>query len=184
MIQNWEFSPHYYQLSLDALETALNKIPAYQSWRRLDPGAGYPVDTRYRAMPPLTKKDIREHFPDGFVPSDMNIQKGLDSGEISFVNTSGTTDDKVTNIWNQKWWDASEKASWKLNSYASRLATGEHPEAILVNPLNVGIVSDTVDLPLEQRRLARFLYLSERTSYSAWKLIHHYWRSYAVMPSE
>ena len=168
MIQTWEFSPHYYQLSLDALETALNKIPAYQSWRLFDPGAGYPVDTRYRAMPPLTKKDIREHFPDGFVPSDMNIQKGLDSGEISFVNTSGTTDDKVTNIWNQKWWDASERASWQLNSYASRLATGEHAEAILVNPLNVGIVSDTVDLPLEQRRLARFLYLSERTSYSAW----------------
>ena len=43
------------------------------------------------------------------------------------------------------------------------LATGEHPEAILVNPLNVGIASDTVDLPLTQRRLARFLYLSERT---------------------
>ena len=123
-------------------------------------------------MPALTKKDIREHFPDGFVPPEMNIQKGLDSGEISFVNTSGTTDDKVTNIWNQKWWDASERASWKLNSYASRLATGEHREAILVNPLNVGIASDTIDLPLEQRRLARFLYLSERTSYSAWTNQH------------
>ena len=100
----------------------------------------------------------------------MNIQSGLDSGEISFVSTSGTTDDKVTNIWNQKWWDASERASWKLNSYAARLATGEHPEAILVNPLNVGIASDTVDLPLEKRRLARFLYLSERTNYTAWTL--------------
>ena len=172
MIQNWEFSPDYCQLSLDELETALKKIPAYQSWSVFDPGAAYPVDARYQAMPALTKKDIREHFPDGFVPPEMNIQQGLDRGEISFVNTSGTTDDKVTNIWNQKWWDASERSSWKLNSYASRLATGEHPEAILVNPLNVGIASDTVVLPMEQRRLARFLYLSERTSYSAWTSRH------------
>ena len=168
MTQNWEFSVDYDKQSLNALETALKEIPAYQSWRVYDPGAVYPVETRYQAMPALTKKDIREHFPNGFVSTDMNIQQGLDSGEISFVSTSGTTDDKVTNIWNQKWWDDSERASWKLNSYASRLATGEHPEAILVNPLNVGIASDTIDLPLEQRRLARFLYLSERTSYSAW----------------
>ena len=172
MNPNWKFSSDYYHLSLDALDTALKEIPAYRSWRAFDPGGRCPVDTRYQAMPALTKKDIREHFPNGFVPPDVNIQKGLDGGEISFVQTSGTTDDKVTNIWNQKWWDASERASWKLNSHASRLATGEHPEAILVNPLNVGIASDTIDLPLAERRLARFLYLSERTSYSAWTKSH------------
>ena len=168
MNQNWEFSLDYYQLSLDTLDTALKTIPAYKSWRAYDPGIRYPVDTRYQVMPALTKKDIREYFPNGFVPPEVNIQRGLDSGEISFVNTSGTTDDKVTNIWNQKWWDASERTSWKLNAHASRLATGEHPEAILVNPLNVGIASDTVDLPMTERRLARFLYLSERTNYTAW----------------
>ena len=172
MNPNWKFSLDYYQMSLAALETALKEIPAYRSWRIYDPGASYPVDTRYEAMPFLTKKDIREYFPNGFVPPDVDIQKGLDSGEISFVQTSGTTDDKVTNIWNQKWWDTSERASWKLNAHALRLATGEHPEAILVNPLNVGIASDTNDLPMEKRRLARFLYLSERTSYAAWNNAH------------
>ena len=172
MIQNGEFSLDYYQLSLDTLETALRNIPAYKSWRIYDPGPRYPVGTRYQAMPALTKKDIREHFPDGFVPPEVNIQSGLDRGEISFVSTSGTTDDKVTNVWNQKWWDASERASWKLNSYTAQLATGEHPEAILVNPLNVGIASDTADLPLGKRRLARFLYLNERTDYTAWTTRH------------
>jgi phenylacetate-CoA ligase len=123
-------------------------------------------------MPVLTKKDIREFTANGFVPPGLNMQQGLDSGEISYVNTSGTTDDKVTNIWNQKWWDASEKASWKLNAHTARLATGKHPEAILVNPLNVGIPSDIEDLPLEQRRVARFLYLSERTGHTAWTAAH------------
>jgi phenylacetate-coenzyme A ligase PaaK-like adenylate-forming protein len=172
MMQKWEFSLKYYQDSSAALDTALKEIPAYQSWRDFDPGVLLSVDTRYQAMPVLTKKDIREYFPLGFVSPGVNIQHALDSGEISFVSTSGTTDDKVTNIWNQKWWDASERASWKLNTYAARLATGEHPEAILVNPLNVGIASDNSDLPLENRRLARFLYLSERTNYTAWTAEH------------
>jgi phenylacetate-CoA ligase len=172
MIQDGEYSLDYYQLSLHTLETALRNIPAYKSWRIYDPGPRFPVDTRYQAMPALTKKDIREYFPDGFVPSGVNIQSGLDRGEISFVSTSGTTDDKVTNVWNQKWWDASERASWKLNSYTAQLATGEHPEAILVNPLNVGIASDNVDLPTEKRRLARFLYLNERTDYTTWTTRH------------
>ena len=98
MMQKWEFSLKYYQDSAYELETALKEIPAYKSWRDYDPGFQYPVDTRYQAMPALTKKDIREHFPGGFVPPGVNIQRGLDSGEISFVSTSGTTDDKVTNL--------------------------------------------------------------------------------------
>ena len=75
MTQNWEFSLDYYQLSLDTLETALRNIPAYQSWRVYDPGSRFPVDTRYQAMPALTKKDIREHFPDGFVPPEREYSE-------------------------------------------------------------------------------------------------------------
>lgn len=172
MTQNWKFPADYYRHSLDVLEIALHEIPAYRSWRSYDPGAEYPIDTRYRAMPSLTKKDIREHFPDGFVPAGCNIRSALARGEISFVDTSGTTDDKVTNIWNQKWWDASERASWKLNSCASRLATGSHPEAILVSPLNAGYTSDEVDIPMGKRRLSRFLYLNEKTNQLLWTSQH------------
>ena len=172
MTLKWKFPVDYKRHSQDILDMALSELKAYQSWRVYDPGPEFPIDTRYNAMPALTKKEIREHFPDGFVPSVHDVQAGLNSGEISFVDTSGTTDDKVTNIWNQKWWDASERASWKLNAHASRLATGDHPEAILVNPLNVGYVSDEIDLPMEKRRLSRFLYLSEKTSPYAWTTQH------------
>jgi phenylacetate-coenzyme A ligase PaaK-like adenylate-forming protein len=172
MTIRWEFSPDYYKRSLSAFETALNHIAIYKSWQPLDPGGKYPIDTRFAAMPAITKGDIREHFPQGILPIDRDINRGLADREIALVETGGTTEDKLTNIWNQKWWDASERASWKLNSRANKIATGEHREAILANPCNVGFISDNVNLPLEKRRLSRFLYLNEKTDPTSWTSEH------------
>jgi phenylacetate-CoA ligase len=163
------FSPEYIKKSTDILEYAVKNLGTYKSWQAYDPGPGHNIDDRFAAMPVITKKEIRENFPQGFVPPDKDVDKGIESGDISFVKTSGSSDAfRVTNIWNQPWWDASERASWELNAHASRLATGEHPEAILVNARNVGIISDEADLPLEKRRLGRFLYLNEKTDPLAW----------------
>jgi len=168
MISQHRYPPEYYQKSLDALEASL-KLGAYRSWRAFDLGDGNSVDDRYALLPALTKSDIRAHFPGGFVPRDKDVESGLTSGEISYVKTSGSAGAfQVTNIWNQGWWDASERASWRLNSHATRLATGDHPEAILANSLNVGFISDDGDLPLEKRRLGRFLFLNEKTDPSRW----------------
>ncbi len=162
----------YERRSLAVLEKALAEVGAYRSWRMYDPGPAHPVNKRYAAMPALTKTDIREHFPLGFIPPDRDFQQGLESREIGLVETSGSIGDKVTNIWNQKWWDASERSSWKLNSVAARVAAGDHPEAILVNALNVGIPSDREELPMEKRRLGRFLYLNEKTDNASWTSGH------------
>lgn len=169
MIHLPEFTPEYYKKSLDVLETSLKNLDAYLSWRAFDPGPSHSVNERYAALPALTKNDIRQHFPKGLVPSDKDIEAGLESGEISYASTSGSSDSfRVTNIWNQKWWDASERASWQYNSHALQYATGDHTEAILANALNVGFISDTEDLPFEKRRLNRFLYLNEKTDPSRW----------------
>jgi phenylacetate-CoA ligase len=164
------FSSEYTQKSLETLETSLKTLGAYRNWRAFDPGAGFSVDIRYAALPALTKKEIREFFPKGFVPADKDVEVGLASGEIHYVNTSGTSDAfRVTNIWNQAWWDASERGSWRLNAHAVRLATGDQPEALLGNARSIGILSDDVDLSFEKRRLARFLYLNEKSDPSRWK---------------
>jgi phenylacetate-CoA ligase len=163
------FSKEYIQKSTSLLEYAMKNLGAYKSWQALDPGLGQDIAERYAALPVITKKEIRENFPQGFVPPDKDVEKGIERGEINFVKTSGSSDTfRVTNIWNQPWWDASERASWMLNSDAARLATGNHPEAILVNARNVGIVSDEADLPMEKRCLDRFLYLNEKTDPTAW----------------
>jgi phenylacetate-CoA ligase len=167
-------SPTYEARSAAALDHALAHVPAYRSWRAFDPGPGdgASVDARYRALPALTKQLMNLHGPPGFVPDDRSLDAGLGAGEIEIVTTSGTTEDKVQNAWYQPWWDASERASWQLNACAHRVATGDHAEAILVCPLNVGIPSET-PLPPERRRLSRFLYLNELVDPLAWPERHY-----------
>jgi phenylacetate-coenzyme A ligase PaaK-like adenylate-forming protein len=172
MQPSWGFPPEYHRRSLEVLDTALAQVPAYKPWNDYDPGRDYPVDARYASMPALLKKDIQKYFPNGLVPADRDVKRGLETGEIGLAHTSGSSDVTATNIWNQRWWDASERASWKLNSYASRLATGTHPEAILANPLNVGMVSEERELTMEERRLSHFLFLNEKPDPAKWAPEH------------
>ncbi len=158
--------------SLDTLETALAGLPAYQSWRKFDPGPGADVDLRYSRMPALTKADMRAHGVRAFVPPNKDFDEGLASGEIECVKTSGTTDEQVTNIWHQQWWNASERASWQLHSHAARFLTGSEPEAILTSPLCAGMPCETGYLPFEKRRLGRFLFLNEKANPAHWTNAH------------
>ena len=86
------------------------------------------------ALPALTKADLRVHGPRGFVPRGRDLAAGLAAGEIEIVKTSGSTGDRVENAWYQPWWDASEAASWRLNSHTRAAGVGEHSEAILTSP--------------------------------------------------
>lgn len=150
------------------LETALRQTPMYTGWQSLDPGAGASVDERYRALPVLTKDDIRAAFPYGLVPRGRDLDAALAQGEVSFVRTSGTADEALQNIWNQRWWDESERFSWKLNSVASRVATGTHGEAILASALSVGPRSEAGPFDRKTRMLGRFLFINEYGRTEEW----------------
>jgi phenylacetate-coenzyme A ligase PaaK-like adenylate-forming protein len=140
----------YERRCVEHLDQALRAAPAYRAWRACDPGPAVSVDERYAALPVTTKKELRAHFPDGFIAPESDREAGLRAGLIEYVQTSGTTDERVTTIWNQRWWDASERASWKLNRQTSA-ATGAHREAILTSPLNTGVRCDEGTLPMELR---------------------------------
>ena len=98
----------------------------------------------------------------------MDLESALARGELTYVRTSGTADEALTNIWNQAWWDASERDSWLLNSHAAALAARAPREAILASALSVGPRSTAAPLPREQRTLARFLFLNEFSSTMEW----------------
>ena len=151
----------YENRCLETLETALHRTPIYESWRDLDPGGRHDVNARYNALPVLTKDDIRAHFPRGVVPAGLDLDAALATGVVSFVSTSGTADEALENIWNQQWWNDSERASWKLNGTAARVATGTHSEAILASALSVGPRSEGGPIDREHRMIGRFLFLNE-----------------------
>ena len=132
------------------------------------PGQRRIVDERYAALPLTDKTFIRAAFPDGLVPEGKDLSFGLRSGEVELVSTTGTTDEKVTNVWNQGWWDFLERESWRLNAIMAGVCTGEHREAILASARNVGFLSDRMELAFEERRLKRFLFLNERSSPVLW----------------
>lgn len=162
------YAPHYPPRCGKALDEAILSTPAYQVWRKRDPGDSTGVFSRLASLSALTKHDLRTHGPGGFVPHGRSLDEGLASGQIELVNTSGTTGDRVSNVWYQPWWDASEAASSQLNSHARSLLAGGHREAILTSPWCTGFPCEDGFLTLEQRTAGRFLYLSERSDPSLW----------------
>ena len=158
----------YEKLSRDTLERSLKSVQFYKAWKTLDPGPRAHVDVRFNALPALNKTNMRNAFPSGLIPSGMRIDEGLRTGEIEYVKTSGSDDDSVVNIWHQPWWNASEKASWLLNRHSARFIKKEPAEAILTSPKCVGFACRHGELPVEKRRLGRFLYLNEKTDPSRW----------------
>jgi phenylacetate-CoA ligase len=165
---NPRFPPDYDERSRRVLDEALAHVPAYREWRAFDPGPACSVAARYAALPALTKDAMRRHTPNGFLRPGRNAEAGLRNGEIEFVRTSGTTAEQATNLWHQPWWDDSERASWRLNAHAARVATGEHREAILSSALCVGILSSDGWLPMEERVRGRFLFLNEKVGPPDW----------------
>ena len=162
------FPENYNLLSTKALETAIHHVPAYKAWRALDPGPTVAVDERFQAMPAISKRDLRQHTWRNFIPYGADIDAALQSGKIELVNTSGTIEERVTNVWYQPWWDESEAASWRYNSHTAALKLGNHREAILTSPMNTGILSENSLLTMKERTLGRFLYLNEKINPTLW----------------
>jgi phenylacetate-coenzyme A ligase PaaK-like adenylate-forming protein len=149
------------------LEDALAKVPIYKGWAKLDPGPRHSLDDRYDALPVLDKAAMRRSFPNGLVPQEMNLRHALDSGRVEYTFTSGTTSEKVVNVFDQDWWARSERASWRLNAHLARLAYPQRT-AKLASALNVGINCEE-DLPMSHRILGDTLYLNEKTNIIQWR---------------
>ncbi|MEA4889186.1 MAG: hypothetical protein VB070_06955 [Clostridiaceae bacterium] len=168
--ERFYYSDKFDHQSLTALETALETAPLYKDWKMHDPGSQSPVNARYDALPELTKKAMRENFPLGLVTGHLNVDEALARNEIDYTFTSGTTKEKVINLWNQKWWNSAEAASWKLNAHTACLDYPQR-EAKLASSLNVGIHCEE-DLPMGNRILGHTLYLNERISLISWQPRH------------
>lgn len=160
----------YQRRSRQILEQALENVPGYASWRGSDPGPGVSVDERYAALPALGKPELRQHFPAGFVPRQRELGPGLAAGEVEFAHTSGSTEDRVTLVFNPAWWEASERAAWGLNRDACRVADGRHPEVVLASPRCVGPGFSPTPLTVAERTIGRHLYVNQKINPASWSV--------------
>lgn len=169
MAGSYRYPQNHAWQSAAELDLALNGVPAYHTWRSSDPGPGAPTDARFAALPVLGKSHLRAHGLEGFVSTGHDLAAGLTSACVETVTTSGSTDEKVVLTWNQTWWNASEAASWQLNSHAAACGLGDHREAILASPRSVGVAAAPgASLSMAQRQLGRFLYLNDQLDATAW----------------
>ena len=171
LADRFSYSENYHNKCTALLDTAFNHVPVYKAWKGFDPGANAPLDERFAALPALTKEDIRNNFPLGLMPEGQDLQAGLASEEIEYTFTSGTTSERVVNIWDQDWWNRSEAAAWKLHSTLAALPYPQK-QAKLASSLNVGICCEE-DLPMAQRILGDTLYLNEKISLLQWQPRHY-----------
>ena len=171
LTERFNYPESYDVASKHALERALNTAQAYAPWRELDPGPSAPINDRYAAMPALDKQMIRDHFPTGLVPDHKDVQEGLLTEAIQYTFTSGTTGDRVINIWDQDWWDRAEQSAWQLNAHLARLSYPQI-EAKLASSLNVGISCEE-DLPMSSRIVGHRLYLNEKINLVQWMPRHY-----------
>ncbi|HZW50136.1 MAG TPA: hypothetical protein VFF80_08445 [Bacillota bacterium] len=170
MVKHVSYPTEYQNKSLIALDVALTTVPFYESWRAADPGPGTELDQRYSALPELTKQAMRESFPSGLVPNHLKVEDALARDEIEYTFTSGSTGEKVINLWNQKWWNDSEAASWRLNANTAGFVYPQK-QAKLASSLNIGIHCEE-DLPMDHRTLSNTLYLNEKINLIAWQPRH------------
>jgi phenylacetate-CoA ligase len=159
---------NYRRHSRETLELALADVPGYAGWQRFDPGPRSSVDERYAALPALTKRELREHFPSGFVPRQRELGPGLAAGEVEFAQTSGSTGDRVTLVFNPEWWEASERTAWELNRHANRVADGRHREAVLASPRCVGPGFSPRPLAVAERTIGRHLFVNQKINPASW----------------
>lgn len=160
IIEGFNFSDEYEKKSNQTLNIALDTVPFYKSWNTYDPGRDKSSAVRYSAMPELTKADMRACFPNGLVSGGRNIKDAIAKDEIEYTFTSGTTGEKVVNLWNQTWWHNGELCSWKLNKNMKDL-TYPQRQATLTSALNIGIHCEE-DLPMDHRIMGSTLYLNEK----------------------
>lgn len=170
LADRFHYSADFLDKCESTLDLAFGHVPLYREWKRFDPGRDVPLDRRFDALPALGKADMRDHFPTGLMPDGKDLAAGLRNGDIQYTFTSGTTSEKVVNIWDQGWWNRSEAASWKFNRHLAALAYPQR-QAKLASALNVG-VSCEEDLPMGHRILGDTLYLNEKTSTLQWQPWH------------
>ena len=118
---------------------------------------------RLTDLPRITKSQLREHSPEGFLPAGLDLKTLLDRGLIEEESTSGTSGASVRVIFGQTWWAEQERRALVRNPFLAQLF-GARPSlrrCVLTTPGCSGVSCFNRWLNLEQRTLGDSLFVNQ-----------------------
>ena len=114
-------------------------------------------------LPRITKSQLREHSPEGFLPASLTVETLLASGLIEEESTSGTSGASVRVVFGKNWWGEQERRALVRNPFLAGLF-GERTSlrrAVLTTPGCSGVSCYNRWLNLEQRTLGDTLFVNQ-----------------------
>ena len=114
-------------------------------------------------LPRITKSQLREHSPEGFLPSGLDLKGLLARGLIEEESTSGTSGASVRVVFGKTWWAEQERRALVRNPFLAELF-GTSPSlrrAVLTTPGCSGVSCYNRWLNLDQRTLGDTLYVNQ-----------------------
>ncbi|NBV48236.1 MAG: hypothetical protein EBR95_04115 [Verrucomicrobia bacterium] len=114
-------------------------------------------------LPRITKSQLREHSPEGFLPAGLTVESLLARGLIEEESTSGTSGASVRVIFGKTWWAEQERRALVRNPFvAGRLGDRVSlRRAVLTTPGCSGVSCYNRWLNLEQRTLGDSRYVNQ-----------------------
>ena len=118
---------------------------------------------RLSDFPRITKSQLREHSPEGFLPANVNLKDLLARGLIEEESTSGTSGASVRVVFGQTWWGEQERRALVRSPFLAELF-GNHSSlrrAVLTTPGCSGVSCYNRWLNLDQRTLGDSLFVNQ-----------------------
>lgn len=138
----------------------LERVPLY---RQLAPellGARPGFADRFRALPIITKRDIREGFPGNFLPPGTELDQLLDRDLVELERTSGTAEEPTPLILGRGWWMEQEKVALRLNRRVARALETAARRVTLVSPVCSGEICYSGIPSLADRAVGNALFIN------------------------
>jgi len=119
--------------------------------------------TRLTDLPRITKSQLREHSPEGFLPAGIDLKTLHARGLIEEESTSGTSGASVRVVFSKTWWAEQECRALVRNPFLADLFASSPilRRAVLTTPGCSGVSCFNRWLSLEQRTLGDTLYVNQ-----------------------
>lgn len=118
---------------------------------------------RLADLPRITKSQLREHSPEGFLPAGSDLKDLLARGLVEEESTSGTSGASVRVVFGRTWWAEQERRALTANTFLADLFAAEPDprRAVLTTPGCSGVSCYHRWLSLEQRTLGTTLFVNQ-----------------------